>query len=252
MRIIRHIISKNFIMKTEDEIKSLVEKTIHQDFTFSETHHVEDKLVSQDQLEAIIVVSNVLHVCINQMTAIIDSQGKRAAAKIFRLYRQVIQKFAELTQAYFEIYDSCSFLLIYPGPHEEAPKAVKRAMQLTHILTDSLKAYAKQFNQMDFAIGIDHGRILGTNEGRIIWQGMCIEKAKKISEMCLKPYRIGISRMVYSILEENDKVITKHILGMIPQKEEIWLRNSYDFANAHRHFYVTKHTEAYEPQENID
>lgn len=239
-------------MKTNDEIISQVEKTIQQEFTFSETRHIEGKTLSQEQLEAIVVVSNVLFVRINQMATVVDSQGKRAAAKIFRLYRQVIQKFAELTQAHFEIYDSCSFLLIYPGPHEEAPKAVKRAMQLTHILTDSLKAYAEQFNQMDFAIGIDHGRILGTNEGRIIWQGMCIEKAKKISEMCLKPYRIGISRMVYSILEENDKVITKHILGMIPQKEEIWLRNSYDFANAHRHFYVTKHTEAYEPQENID
>lgn len=239
-------------MKTNDEITSQVEKTIQQEFTFSETRHIEGKNLSQEQLEAIVVVSNVLFVRINQMATVVDSQGKRAAAKIFRLYRQVIQRFAELTQAHFEIYDSCSFLLIYPGPHEEAPKAVKRAMQLTHILTDSLKAYAEQFNQMDFAIGIDHGRILGTNEGRIIWQGMCIEKAKKISEMCLKPYRIGISRMVYSILEENDKVITKHILGMIPQKEEIWLRNSYDFANAHRHFYVTKHTEAYEPQENID
>lgn len=239
-------------MKTNDEITNQVEKTIQQEFTFSETRHIEGKTLSQEQLEAIVVVSNVLFVRINQMTTVVDSEGKRSAAKIFRLYRQVIQKFAELTQAHFEIFDSCSFLLIYPGQHEEAPKAVKRAMQLTHILTDSLKAYAEQFNQMDFAIGIDHGRILGTNEGRIIWQGMCIEKAKKISEMCLKPYRIGISRMVYSILEENDKVITKHILGMIPQKEEIWLRNSYDFANAHRHFYVTKHTEAYEPQENID
>lgn len=239
-------------MKTNDEITNQVEKTIQQEFTFSETRHIEGKTLSQEQLEAIVVVSNVLFVRINQMTTVVDSEGKRAAAKIFRLYRQVIQKFAELTQAHFEIYDSCSFLLIYPSPHEEARKAVKHAMQLAHILTDSLKAYTKQFNKMDFTIGIDHGRILGTNEGRIIWQGMCIEKAKKISEMCLKPYRIGISRMVYSVLEENDKVITKHILGMVPKKEEIWLRNSYDFANAHRHYYVTKHTEAYEPQENID
>ena len=252
MRISHHIISNMIAMKTDYEFTSQVEKNIQQEFTFSETRHIEGKTLSQEQLEAIVVVSNVWFVRINQMATVVDSQGKRAAAKIFRLYCQVIQKFAELTQAHFEIYDSCSFLLIYPGPHEEAPKAVKRAMQLTHILTDSLKAYTEQFNQMDFAIGIEHGRILGANEGRIIWQGMCIEKAKKISEMCIKPYRIGISRMVYSILEENDKVITKHILGMIPQKEEIWLRNSYDFANAHRHFYVTKHTEAYEPQENID
>lgn len=252
MRISHHIISNMIAMKTDYEFTSQVEKNIQQEFTFSETRHIEGKTLSQEQLEAIVVVSNVLFVRINQMATVVDSQGKRAAAKIFRLYRQVIQRFAELTQAHFEIYDSCSFLLIYPGPHEEAPKAVKRAMQLTHILTDSLKAYAEQFNKMDFAIGIDHGRILGTNEGRLIWQGICIEKAKKISEMCLKPYRIGISGMVYKTLDETDKVVTKRILGMIPKKEEIWQRNSYDFSNEHRHYFVTKHTEPYQPQENID
>ena len=223
-------------MKTDYEFTSQVEKNIQQEFTFSETRHIEGKTLSQEQLEAIVVVSNVLFVRINQMATVVDSQGKRAAAKIFRLYRQVIQRFAELTQAHFEIYDSCSFLLIYPGPHEEAPKAVKRAMQLTHILTDSLKAYAKQFNKMDFAIGIDHGRILGTNEGRIIWQGMCIEKAKKISEMCLKPYRIGISGLVYKTLDETDKVVKKRILGMIPKKEEITKLNGEEDCN----FFIEK------------
>lgn len=238
-------------MKTNDEIINQTEKTIQQEFTFAEARHIEGKILSQEQLEAIIVVSNLLFVRINQMDKVIDNEGKRAAAKVFRLYRQVLQKFAEQTQAHFEIFDSCSFLLIYPGPKEEARNAVKRAMQLTHILTETLKAYAKQFNQMDFTIGIDHGRILGTNEGRIIWQGICIDKAKKISEMCLKPYRIGISGLVYSVLEEEDKVATRHILG-IPKKEEIWSRNSYDFSNTHKHYYVTKHTEAFVPQENID
>ena len=238
-------------MKTDDEIKSQIEKTLQQEFSFTETRHIDGKSISKENLEAFVVVSNILFVRINQMTRVIDSEGKRAAAKIFRLYRQVIENFAELTQAHFEIYDSCSFLLVYPGQREKARKVVKRAMQLSHILTDSLKSYASQFNQFDFAIGIDHGRILGTNEGRIIWQGICIDKAKRISEMCTKPYRIGISGLVYSVLEENDKVITQHILG-IPKKEEIWLRNSYDFVNAHKHYYVTKHTEAFEPQENVD
>ena len=236
-------------MKTDNEIISQVEKTIQQEFTISETRHIEGKTISQEQLEAIVVVSNVLFIRINQLETVIDSEGKRSAAKIFRLYRQVLQKFAELTQAHFEIFDSCSFMLIYPGSREEARKAVKRAMQLAHILTNSLKAYTKQFNKMDFTIGIDHGRLLGINEGRIIWQGICIEKAKKISKMCTKPYRIGISGVVYRALEEDDKVITKHFLG-IPRKEEIWMRNSYEFVNAHRHYYVTKHTEAYQPQEN--
>lgn len=239
-------------MKADEEIIKQVKEIITQDFSFLETKDIQSEAISQEKLEAIVISSNVLFVHVKQLMNITENQGKRFAAKIFKLYRQVIQVYAEQTNAIFEIYDPNSFLIIYPGQKEEARIAVKHAMHLTHILTETLKAYAEHFNQMDFAIGIDHGRILGTNEGRIIWQGMCIEKAKKISEMCLKPYRIGISRMVYSILEENDKVITKHILGMIPQKEEIWLRNSYDFANAHRHFYVTKHTEAYEPQENID
>lgn len=238
-------------MKPIDEIINKVKTTTQQDFVFTEKQHFDDITLSEEQLEAIVVVSNVLFLRINQLPKVINNDGKRAAAKIYRLYRQVAQTFAEQTHAHFDIYDPCSFLLIYPGSREESRQTVKYGMQLAHILTNSLNEFSSQFNQTDFTIGIDHGRILGTNEGKIIWQGICIEKAKRISEMCAKPLRIGISGLVYSILEESDKVVVRRILG-IPQKEEIWMRNSYDFVGAHKHYYTTRHTEAYEPQENID
>ena len=238
-------------MKLIEEITNQVRNTIQQEFSFSETQHIDEKVLLEEQLEAIVVVSNILFVRINHMAELIQSDGKRAAAKLFRIYRQVAQNFAAQTQAHFEIYDPCSFILIYPGSRETAKVVVKHAMHLTHILTDSLKSYSDQFNRMDFTIGIDHGRLLGTNEGRIVWQGICIEKAKKISELCSKPFRIGISGLVYSVLDESDKVVTQRILG-IPKKEEIWIRNSYDFVNEHKHYYVTRHTEAYEPLNDID
>lgn len=234
-------------MKPIEEIISKVETTARQEFSFIETQHIGSITLLEEQLDSAVVVSNILFLRIQQLERVINSDGKRAAAKVFRLYREVAQTFAKQTKAYFEIHSSNSFMLVYPGPREEARRVVKYAMQLTYILTESLKAYADEFKQTDFTIGIDHGRILATNEGRLIWQGICIEKAAKISELCAKPLRIGISGMVYSVLEESDKVITRRILG-IPQKEEIWTRNSYDFVGSHKHYYTTRHTEAYEPQ----
>lgn len=238
-------------MKPIEEIISQVETTAKQEFTFTETQHINSITLAEGELDAAVVVSNILFLRILQLERVIINDGKRAAAKVFRLYREVAQTFAKQTNAYFEIHSSNSFMLIYPGPREEARQVVKYAMQLTHILTESFKAYADAFKQTDFTIGIDHGRILGTNEGRIIWQGICIDKAKKISELCAKPLRIGISGMVYSVLEETDKVTVRRILG-IPQKEEIWMRNSYDFVGVHKHYYTTRHTEAYEPQSKVD
>lgn len=237
-------------MKANEEIIKQVEEIIEQDFTFLEAKNIQSKAISQEELEAIVVSSNVLFIQIKQLINITESQGKRFAAKIFKLYRQVAQKYAEQTNAIFEIYDSNSFLIIYPGQKEEARIAVKHAMHLTYILTETLKAYADHFNQMNFSIGIDHGRILGTNEGRLIWRGICIEKAKMISELCIKPYRIGISESVYRTLKDGDKSITKHFLG-IPKKEAIWERNSYDFHNVHKHLYTTRHSEVYNPQDDI-
>lgn len=237
-------------MNTVNEIVRQVEDSINQDFTFIESSDVQGNAISQDRFEAIVMTANVLFIHINQLSNIVESQGKRFAAKIFRLYRQVTQKFAEQTKAHFEIYDSNSFMIIYPDEIVEARYAVKRAMNLVYIFTNMLKARNDQFCQMDFTIGIDHGRILGTNEGRLVWRGTCIEKAKKISEVCLKPFRIGISGKVYSSLKEEDKNITKHILG-IPKKEAIWERSSYDFHNIYKHLYSTRHDEAYFPQDNI-
>ncbi|MCQ2302135.1 MAG: hypothetical protein MJZ94_05875 [Bacteroidales bacterium] len=237
-------------MKADEEIIKQVKEIITQDFTFLETKDIQSKAISQEKLEAIVISSNVLFVHVKQLMNITENQGKRFAAKIFKLYRQVIQVYAEQTNAIFEIYDSNSFLIIYPGQKEEARIAVKHAMHLTHILTETLKAYAEHFNQMNFSIGIDHGRILGTNEGRLVWRGICIEKAKLISELCIKPYRIGVSESVYRTLEEEDKSITKHILG-IPKKEAIWERNSYDFHNVHKHLYTTRHSEVFNSQDDI-
>lgn len=237
-------------MKTNDEIISKVKESIQQDFTILETSQIQNQEISEDKLEAIVVVSNVLYIHVNEMTTLVNSQGKRYTAKIFRLYRQVVQKFAEQTHGYFDIYDIGSFLIIYPGQLSEARIAVKRARQLTYILTESLKEYGKQFNQLDFTIGVDHGRVLGTNEGRFIWYGICINKAKRLSEICLKPYRIGISGTVFKALEDEDKYITTRILN-IPRKKEIWERNSYDFLHAHKHYYATRYPEEFDSLDNI-
>lgn len=235
-------------MKPIDEIINKIGTTSQQEFKFTDAQHLDEFSLSEDQLEAIMTASSVMFVYVLQLPQVINEEGKRAAAKAFRMYRQAVKSFAEQTHAHFDIYDPCSFLLIYPGPREEARKVVKLAMQLSGILTKCLNEFPNQFSLTDFTIGIDHGRVLGTNEGRIIWQGICIEKAKRISEMCSKPYRIGITGLVNSILEESDKVVEKHILG-IPKKEEIWIRNSYDFFGEHKHYYVTRHTEEYQPQD---
>lgn len=238
-------------MKPTDEIANKVRTTCTQEFSFTETQHLNDLQLSEEELGAVVVVSNIMFLRVKQLPQVINNEGKRAAAKAFRLYHQVAKTFAEQTNACFYIYDPSSFLLIYPGPREASRQTVKLAMQLTHILTQSLKDFPEHFNNTDFSIGITHGRVLGTNEGRMIWQGICIEKAKAISELCARPLRIGISGMIHSMLEESDKVCVQRILG-IPKKEEIWMRYSYNFVGEHKHYYVTRHTEEYQPKNSVD
>ena len=64
-------------MKADEEIIKQVEEIIEQDFTFLEAKNIQSKAISQEELEAIVVSSNVLFIQIKQLINITESQGKR-------------------------------------------------------------------------------------------------------------------------------------------------------------------------------
>lgn len=226
-------------------IEEILNKAIelhNEDFKIAETSNLSEVNNLSDEMSAIVCSATVFFINLKNMPYIIKNDGKRAASKTYKIFHEALSVFAKETNAYLIDHNSNSFLLVYASSIKEIDTHIENAYRLSYVLGKELVKSIPQFNSLNFAIGIDHGRVLGTksNQG-ILWYGTCIDKAAAISELCLKPSYLGISGLIYSEISENLKTITRHILG-IPKKEPAWVKGSYQFENERKHYYSSNHT----------
>lgn len=225
-----------------DEILSRAIELRDKEFAITETSNLSEVNNLNNEMSAIVSSATVLYINLKNMPYIIKNDGKRAASKTYKIFHEVLEIFAKETNAYLIDHNSSSILMVYPSSIKEIDTHIENAFKLSYVLGKELVKNITQFGSLNFSIGIDHGRILGTkcNNG-ILWYGTCIDKAAAISELCLKPSYLGISGLIYSEISENLKTITRHILG-IPKKEPAWVKGSYQFENERKHYYSSNHT----------
>lgn len=225
-----------------DDILSKAESLSKQTLTCAEAHDLSEAKQLLEEYDCVVITASVLCVSIKNIPFITKTQGKRAAALCHKQFDNVLQSFAKATDGQLIDLSSSCFMMVYPATHEHIDAHVRNAMKLSHILGKVATKQIPSLANINFSIGVDHGRILCTkgNSG-VVWYGTCIDKAIAIGDLCQKPAYLGISGLMYSILEEDTKTHTRHILG-IPKKEPAWQRYSFQFENEHKHYYSTIHT----------
>ncbi len=190
--------------------------------------------------------ATVLYIDMRGSTAILNIHRKRVVAKIHMLYYHAIVKIAKATGGEIRSFNGDSLLVFYPGNTKETlSNAVKAAMQMKYAIKILLNDNLKNYTDIDFGIGIDHGKILATKVGvggtdetkDLIWIGNAVNKSTKISDQCQSDDNIGISEFVYNNLTDDIKyVLIDGIWGKY--KKDIW--NSFNFNyNSNRENYYT-------------
>lgn len=174
--------------------------------------------------------ATVLYIDMRGSTAILNTHRKRVVAKIHMLYYHAIVKIAKATGGEIRSFNGDSLLVFYPGNTKETlSNAVKAAMQMKYAIKTLLNDKLKNYSDIDFGIGIDHGKILATKVGiggadetkDLIWIGNAVNKSTKISDKCKSDYNIGISELVYNNLTDDVKyVIEDGFWGK--SKKNIW------------------------------
>jgi len=201
----------------------------------------------------IIMEATILHFEIKNIPSLLKT-GKRLAARVYKMYHDILSEVAKETHGLFSCVSPENFLLIYPKENYEAACAVDNARKIAELITKSLNEVMEKHTPLNFAIGIDMGNIIGTktksddDSDRIIWIGSAIDKAKAISHECNRPFYIGISGTVYHHLDEEHRTITKRIMGFKKQVE-IWSTVSYMFENVKKHLYQTNHLIPFEDEQ---
>lgn len=157
----------------------------------------------------LIFEATVLFIDVRGSTAILNTHNKRAVAKLHMIYYHAIVKIATNTGGEIRSFNGDSLLVFYPGKTKQSlSDAVKAAMQMRYAITELINETLTSYVDINFGIGIDHGRILATKVGvggdsttkDLIWIGNAVNRSAKISDNCKKSAYVGISKFVYDNL----------------------------------------------------
>lgn len=190
--------------------------------------------------------STVIYFEIKNMTYLLKENGRRKTAQVYTMYNEVLRTLAEKTGGVLNCFSPSSFLIIYPGKEEAIKRAVSTALKIVYALTEVYKHQFKEVSNLEFAMGIDHGHIMGTKVmsdygmEHITWFGSCIYKAIRICKECARPFYVGVSGSVYHNLSEDLKTTTRRILGL-KKSVEMWTKISYQYENVKKHLYQSNH-----------
>ncbi|NOQ37159.1 MAG: hypothetical protein GQ569_14915 [Methylococcaceae bacterium] len=123
-------------------------------------------------------------------------------------------------------------------------RAVKAAMKIKYMLTNEFSRVKKMleiYDALDFAIGVDDGKVLctkvgneETKHGELIWSGDALNIATGIAKRLLVPEHIGVSELVHFNLKDSIK-FSKSKKG----KQEIWRSNSFEYNNETQKYFHT-------------
>ena len=216
------------------------------EFDYIETKDISRVSEIDLNCSGIYMESTVIYFEIKNINYMLKELGRRKVAQAYTMYREVLGAIAEQTGAFVNCFAPNAFVVIYPGKEETYASAIKGAMKITYALTNTFKEEFAHITGLEFAMGMDHGHIMGsknlsdTGMEHITWFGTCIYKAIQISKACTRPFYIGIAGTIYHSLPENLRITYRRILGL-KKSVEIWTKVSYQYDNVKKHLYQTNH-----------
>ena len=192
--------------------------------------------------------ATVLFIDMRGSTDVLNTHNKKTVAKMHMIYYHTIVKIAKDTGGEIRSFNGDSLLVFYKGTKKATfSTAVEAAMKMRYAITELINENLKNYTDIDFGIGIDHGGILATKVGvggsdetkDLIWIGNAVNKSAKISDACCYPNYIGISSYVYSNLLDHVKFGTKKDYWGYERQVDMWAQSSLTYNGKNETYYYT-------------
>ena len=237
--------------------KSLNEKLlsyVNSEFDYNETDDINEASSLDYGCSGIYMEATVIYFEIKNLTLLLKENGRRKTAQAYTMYHEVLAAIAQRTGAFVNCFSPNAFLVIYPGKDESLEDAVIGSLKIAYALSESFKQQFASIPGLEFAMGIDHGHIMGTKNlsdngmEHITWFGSCVYKAMRICKESSRPFYVGISGSIYHSLSKEMRITSRRILG-IKKNVEVWTKVTYQFENVKKHLYQTNHKIPIEDEE---
>lgn len=188
--------------------------------------------------------STVLFIDMRGSTEVLNKHHKTTVAKIHMSYFHTIVKIANANNGHVRSFNGDSALIFFQGNTKDSlSDAVRTAMKIKYMLSDSsdgINTILKKYSEVDFGIGIDHGKVLctkvgvGGNHNRdLFWVGNCVNKSTVVGNNCKSPYHIGISNFVYDNLTDSAKIGG--------DKKNMWTRGLFEYNGITEYYYYSSY-----------
>lgn len=237
----------------EKELSDILSKYSEDEFEYTDTKDITKASEIDYGCSGVYMEATIIYFEIKNLPYILKENGRRKAAKAYTMLHTVIKSIAAHSGAFVNCFAPNAIIAIYPGKEEANKDAIKGAMRISYAVSDAFKHQFKEIPGMEFAMGIDHGHIMGTKNlsdngnDHISWFGTCLYKAMRICKECARPFYVGISGSIYHNLDEDLRIAERRILG-IKKKVEVWTKVTYQFDNVKKHLYQTNHTISFDQE----
>ena len=237
----------------EQALKDRLTKYAEAEFDFIDTKDITRADDINYGCSGLYMEGTIIYLEIKNLQYLLKESGRRKAAQAYTMINDVLTSIVGYQGSFINCFSPSAFLIVYPGKEESIKEAVKGAMKIAHALSDTYKNQFSDITGFEFAMGLDHGHIMGTKNlsdngyDRLTWFGSSIFKAMRICKECARPFYIGISGSIYHSLDEELRIAERRILG-IKKKVEIWTKVSYQYENVKKHLYQTNHKISFEEE----
>ena len=217
-----------------------------EDFKYIEANDINRASQVGNNITGIYMEASVVYLGIKSISAVVKENGRRRTALAYAMIHDVAETIAKQNKGFLNCYSPESFLIIFPGKDAANNAAVKASLQIAGALYNTFREQLSSVANLEFAMGIDHGHIMGTRNssdngnGHLTWFGSTISKAKRISFECARPYHVGLSSIVFRNINDELKTTQRRIIG-IKKTVEMWTKVSYTYDNEKKHLYQTNH-----------
>ena len=231
-------------MSWKEELTTKVSTLSKAEFDYIETKDINRASDIDLNCSGVYMEATIIFFEIKNLTYLLKEQGRRKVAQVYTMYREVLAAIAERNGGFVNCFSPNAFLIVFPGKEDNYPIAIKTAMKVAHALSEDYKADFAHITGLEFAMGMDHGHIMGTKNlsdigmEHLTWFGTCIYKAIRICKECSRPFYIGVSGTIYHSLGEDLRITYKRILG-IKKSIDVWTKVTYQYDNVKKHLYQT-------------
>jgi len=241
-------------MALKDDIRNKVKTIVDEEFDEKEINYIPKigdlKLTFGNT--GLVFYATVLFIDMRGSTEVLNKHHKRTVAKIHMSYFHTIVKIANANNGHVRSFNGDSALIFFHGnTRDSLSNAVITAMKIKYMLSDStdgINTILKKYSEIDFGIGIDHGKVLCTKVGvggehnrDLFWVGNSVNKSTRVGNDCKLPYHVGMSEYVYGNLTDNAKfIIRKNSWGQ-DEKFDIWNRGFFEYNGNNESYYYTSY-----------